>query len=176
MTLQPAQGGQRFAPGRATTPIDAAAKQAAEIYIGCKLSGLNDDEKGEFAEYLSYESDDVVLYVIWTARRLSENPGTRRWVEVSVRSGIDGAGPTFEASVRELLSAAYLRPLRDAEREMSPGHGSRLSQILASVPEIGQGEVFGTITNSHRIPPPLPSSVWSASRTTCATTLKSMLV
>ena len=129
--------------------IDAAAKQAAEIYIGCKLSGLNDDEKGEFAEYLSYESDDVVLYVIWTARRLSENPGTRRWVEVSVRSGIDGAGPTFEASVRELLSAAYLRPLRDAEREMSPGHGSRLSQILASVPEIGQGEVF----DDNKLPP-----------------------
>ena len=122
--------------------IDAAGKQASEIYIGCKLGDLSDDEKGDFAEYLSYEGDDVALHVTWTARRLSENPGTRRWVEVSARSGIDGAGPTFEASVRELLSAAYLRPLRDAEREMSPGRGSRLSQILASVPEIGQGESF----------------------------------
>ena len=59
-----------------------------------------------------------------------------------MRSGIDGAGPPFDTSARELLSAAYLRPLRDAEREMSPGRGSRLSQILSNVPEIGLGESF----------------------------------
>jgi putative ATP-dependent endonuclease of OLD family len=61
---------------------------------------------------------------------------------VSVRSGIDGAGPPLEAAVRELLSSAYLRPLRDAEREMKPGRGSRLSQILANVPEIATGDPF----------------------------------
>ena len=61
---------------------------------------------------------------------------------MSVRSGIDGTGPPLEASVRGLLSSAYLRPLRDAEREMSPGRGSRLSQILANVPEIAQGDAF----------------------------------
>jgi len=61
---------------------------------------------------------------------------------VTVRSGKDGAGPALETSVRELLAAAYLRPLRDAEREMSPGRGSRLSQILANVPEIAGGEQF----------------------------------
>ena len=60
-----------------------------------------------------------------------------------MRSGIDGTGPAFETSVRELLSAAYLRPLRDAEREMSPGRGSRLSQILSNVPAINEGENFG---------------------------------
>ena len=122
--------------------IDGAGKQASQIYIACKLSGLTDAEKGAFIEYLSYEDDVVVLYVTWTVRKLSEAPGTRRWIDLSVRSGIDGAGPAFEISVRELLSAAYLRPLRDAEREMSPGRGSRLSQILSNVPEIGHGEIF----------------------------------
>ncbi len=122
--------------------IDKFGKQASEIYIVCKLAGLTDAEKGAFAEYLSYEGDDVVLYVIWTARKLSEAPGTRRWIDVSVRSGTDGVGPPFDTSVRELLSAAYLRPLRDAEREMSPGRGSRLSQILSNVPEISEGENF----------------------------------
>ena len=100
--------------------IDGASKQASEIYISCNLGDLSDDEKGAFAEYLSYEGDDVSLYVNWATRRLSESPGTRRWIDVSVRSGIDGAGPSFETSVRELLTAAYLRPLRDAAREMSP--------------------------------------------------------
>ena len=122
--------------------IDNAGKQASEIYIVCKLAGLTDEEKGAFTEYLSYKGDDVVLYVTWTARKLSEAPSTRRWIDLSVRSGIDGAGPPFDTPVRELLSAAYLRPLRDAEREMSPGRGSRLSQILSYVPEISEGENF----------------------------------
>lgn len=122
--------------------LDLTGKQAADILIRCKLSGLDDDEKGAFAEYLSYEGNQVSLLVNWTAKRLNESPGARRWVDVSVRSGIGGAGPGLEASVRELLSSAYLRPLRDAEREMSPGRGSRLSQILANVPEIGQGDAF----------------------------------
>lgn len=122
--------------------IDEAGAQADEISIRCQLSDLNDDEKGAFAEYLTYDGADVSLIVNWAARRRSESPSARRWVDLSVRSGVDGAGPTFEASVRELLSSAYLRPLRDAAREMSSGRGSRLSQILANVPEISRGDAF----------------------------------
>lgn len=122
--------------------IDEAGAQADEIFIRCQLCDLNDDEKGAFAEYLTYNGADASLIVNWAARRRSESPSARRWVDLSVRSGVDGAGPTFEASVRELLSSAYLRPLRDAAREMSSGRGSRLSQILANVPEISQGDAF----------------------------------
>lgn len=122
--------------------IDEDGAQADEIIIRCQLSDLNDDEKGAFAEYLTYDGADVSLIVNWAARRRSESTSARRWVDVSVRSGVAGAGPTFEASVRELLSSAYLRPLRDAAREMSSGRGSRLSQILANVPEISQGDAF----------------------------------
>ena len=122
--------------------VDFSGVQADEILIRCQLKELNDDEKGAFAEYLTYDGADVSLIVNWSARRRSESPGARRWVDVSVRSGVDGAGPTFEASVRELLSSTYLRPLRDAAREMSSGRGSRLSQILANVPGISHGETF----------------------------------
>ena len=122
--------------------LDRNGKQAANIFLRCALSGLDDDEKGAFAEYLSFASDQVSLIVNWTAKRLNDSPAARRWVDVSVRSGIDGAGPPFEAAIRELLSSAYLRPLRDAEREMSPGRGSRLSQILANVAGISQGDAF----------------------------------
>ncbi|NMQ19031.1 DUF2813 domain-containing protein [Candidatus Competibacter phosphatis] len=121
---------------------DRMGKQATDIFIRCKMSGLDDNEKGAFAEYLSYEGNEVSLLINWTAKRLTESPGGRRWIDVSVRSGKDGAGPALEASVRQLLSSTYLRPLRDAEREMSPGRSSRLSQILANVPEIGQGDDF----------------------------------
>ena len=122
--------------------IDANGEQADEIFIRCKLQNLNDAERGTFIEYLSYEDDDVLLYVNWTVHSLSKSTSTRRWPSPSVRSGIDGTGPAFETSVRQLLSGTYLRPLRDAEREMSPGRGSRLSQILFNVPEIEKGEAF----------------------------------
>ncbi|HOO77723.1 MAG TPA: AAA family ATPase [bacterium] len=124
--------------------IDGAGSQSDEISICCKLSGLDDVEKAAFVEYLSYAGEDVAIFVTWTARRLSATPGDRRWLDVSVHSGVDGAGPSFEQSVREMLSTAYLRPLRDAERELSPGRGSRLSQILANVPEIREGDPLDT--------------------------------
>ena len=122
--------------------IAANGEQANEVHILCRLTGLSDREKGAFIEYLSYENNDVSVYVHWSARKLGDFLVRRRWVDVSVRSGVNGAGPAFEMSVREQLSAAYLRPLRDAEREMSPGRGSRLSQILSNAPGIKCGIEF----------------------------------
>ena len=69
-------------------------------------------------------------------------PGSRRIAEISVRSGPEGTGPAIELDARHLLETAYLRPLRDAEREMSPGQGSRLSQVLGSFPGIQVGDPF----------------------------------
>jgi putative ATP-dependent endonuclease of OLD family len=126
--------------------IQADGQQVAEIRICCRLSGLTTSEKGAFAEHLTYEGQDVVLYVHWSARRLNEIPGSRRWVDIAVRSGADGSGPTLDTAVRQLLATAYLRPLRDAEREMSPGRGSRLSQILNNFPDMKKGVSFNKET------------------------------
>lgn len=122
--------------------IQADSTQATEITIRGKLSGLTVQEKGAFAEYLTFEGPEAILYIHWTARRLGDVPTSRRWVDIAVRSGADGSGPTFDPSVRQLLATAYLRPLRDAEREMSPGRGSRLSQILSNFPGIETGASF----------------------------------
>lgn len=40
----------------------------------------------------------------------------------------------IEGDLREYLRATYLRPLRDAERELRPGRRSRLSKILGALP------------------------------------------
>jgi putative ATP-dependent endonuclease of OLD family len=48
--------------------LDPAGKPATDIFICCKLSKLDDDERGAFLEYLSYESGQVSLYVNWTAK------------------------------------------------------------------------------------------------------------
>ena len=48
MTLQPAQGGQRFAPGRATTPVSAEI-EAGKLYVA------------ESAAYSSVDSVDIIV-------------------------------------------------------------------------------------------------------------------
>jgi putative ATP-dependent endonuclease of the OLD family len=122
--------------------ISTEGQLAEQIHIRCKFEDLSTAEKGAFIECLSYDEKEVALYITWTARRLPVAPGTRRWVDVAVRTGINGAGPALDTNLRSQLSVAYLRPLRDAEREMSSGRGSRLSQILAHVPGITDGDMF----------------------------------
>lgn len=122
--------------------VDASGEASDTFEIVCRLSDLSVSERAAFAEYLSYSAGEIDLYVHFKARRISASAGARRWVNVEVRTGKDGLGPSFDGSVRELLAAAYLRPLRDAERELSAGRGSRLSQILYHVPEVKAGTRF----------------------------------
>ena len=51
-----------------------------------------------------------------------------------MRVGDIDDGISIDGKVRELLKAVYLKLLRDAEREMSSGRGSRISQILLNHP------------------------------------------
>ena len=51
-----------------------------------------------------------------------------------LRIGQKDDGIIMEGKARELLKAVDLKPLRDAEREMSSGRNSRISQILMSHP------------------------------------------
>ena len=115
-------------------------KRQTEIKIRCLLVGLTALEKGTFAEYLTYidngDNHEAVLYVNWTARDIAGARSARRLVSIEVRSGANGHGPTLDPEARNLLRATYLRPLRDAERAMSAGRGSRLSQILQHTKEI----------------------------------------
>ncbi|MBT8226139.1 MAG: AAA family ATPase [Dactylosporangium sp.] len=122
--------------------IAADGTIAREITIRCRFSDLSTAESGAFVEYLTREQDETSLYVLWEARRLEESPIRRRLAEVTVRTGPTGLGPVLDPAARQHLSAAYLKPLRDAEREMAPGPGSRLSQVLGSFPGITDGEAF----------------------------------
>ncbi len=120
-------------------PVEAKERRT-EIRIRCEFDGLTTHDKGAFVEYLTYvERDgrtDAVLYVNWTAKDTAGARGTRRFVSVELKSGETGDGPPLDAEARNLLRATYLRPLRDAERAMTAGRGSRLSQILQHTKEV----------------------------------------
>jgi len=114
--------------------------RADQILIRCTFEGLTSQDRGSFVEYLTYRNEgtshDTVLCVTWAAKRTEKEGASRRYLPVECRSGAEGDGPLLEPRARSLLTATYLRPLRDAERAMSAGRGSRLSQILQYTKEI----------------------------------------
>jgi putative ATP-dependent endonuclease of OLD family len=122
-----------------------AIKPEKEFKIRCKFADLNVQERGAFAEYLSYEKPEPssgnlqpVLYINLIANNQEKQRNGRPFVTTKVKSGKSADGPTLDQNARSLLAATYLRPLRDAEREMSSGRGSRLSQILLKVENVEQ--------------------------------------
>lgn len=137
-----------------------ADERRKEIRTRCKFDGLTAHDKAAFAEYLTYgERDgrpDAVLYVNWTARHGAGVRGTRRFVSVEVRSGEAGDGPILDTEARNLLCATYLRPLRDAERALAAGRGSRLSQILQFTREVKE---HGTDFDRETAPNPDPDTL-----------------
>src|SRR5699024_216611 len=53
-----------------------------------------------------------------------------RIIPSDVKAGMDGHGYLMNWEARELLKATYLKPLRDADNELTAKRNSRLSQIL----------------------------------------------
>ncbi|MGD2179084.1 MAG: AAA family ATPase, partial [Anaerolineae bacterium] len=122
----------------------AGTKRAEHLIISCKFKRLSQREQARFLEWLSLEDGDPCLYVTLNAVRTEggETEGSRRHrISVKTRSGQDGEGPPIEGEIREFLRTTYLRPLRDAEAELSAGRGSRLSQILQCHPSYIDQEV-----------------------------------
>lgn len=94
-----------------------------------------------FVEHLThemYEDEDgeekrrSVLYVQLTARKTGTERRGYPYIQTGFHSGKDGNGLPLEIEVRDFLAVTYLKPLRDAEAELSTGRASRLSQILNS--------------------------------------------
>ncbi len=116
-----------------------------EIRVRCRFDGLTASDTGAFAEYLTYEERGdkrvPVIYLNWKAVANERRARQRRFISVEVRSGFDADGPPFDPEIRNLLCITYLRPLRDAERALSAGRGSRLSQILQYTEDIATAGV-----------------------------------
>ncbi|EOE4718289.1 ATP-dependent nuclease [Vibrio parahaemolyticus] len=108
-----------------------------ELQIQLKFEDLSLRESGLFLEYLTNEEvtpgvDKSVLFITLSAKVAPSPFKKSQFIKTEIRSGINNDGPIIERDVREYLAATYLKPLRDAEAELSAGRSSRLSQILGS--------------------------------------------
>jgi putative ATP-dependent endonuclease of the OLD family len=136
------------------------SERAEQITIRLIFSDLTPADKSAFAEYLTYvpaEAGVEMSLILTCVAKRTYKEGTSRWpISIEWRTGVDGDGPLLEPGARSLITATYLRPLRDAERAMGAGRGSRLSQILQHTKQIKEsGAPFDKVNN----PTPDPRSL-----------------
>ncbi|MDO9235185.1 MAG: AAA family ATPase [Aquabacterium sp.] len=132
---------------------------ADQMSIKLVFRGLTKSDRGAFAEFLTFEEiegvKDVSLVLTWSAKRWVTG-ASRRAAAPEWRTGAKADGALLDFEARSLLTATYLRPLRDAERAMSAGRGSRLSQILQHTKEI---KATGVAFDPAAVPSPDPKTL-----------------
>lgn len=92
---------------------------------------FDDDEAKYFTEWIGWEGEGaearVYLRLIYDVSRDTEK---NKINPADVMAGVDEVGRPLTAEAREQIKTTYLKPLRDAERELAPRKGSRLSKIF----------------------------------------------
>jgi putative ATP-dependent endonuclease of OLD family len=119
---------------------------STKLKINLKFCGLSARDGGAFAEYLTFEQDEggdvkTVLYITLTASINEVQTNNSQGIRTEIRAGSSDEGPHLDRDTRLYLSTTYLKPLRDAENELSAGRMSRLSQLLSSKSSIGGNEL-----------------------------------
>ncbi len=109
--------------------------RSQELLVRCTFDALTPDEESRFMEWCSNEGGTLRLHVCLRAT-LRKLAGGGYTAVSQYRSGKNGDGLPLEGDLREYLKSTYLRPLRDAERELRPGRRSRLSRILGALPSM----------------------------------------
>ena len=104
----------------------------SEFKIDCTISDFTQNEAKNFIEYLSFKQTENGIEYTLELHYRAWKEGHKIYQELRVGDIDDGI--SIDGKARELLKAVYLKPLRDAEREMSSGRGSRISQILLNHP------------------------------------------
>lgn len=115
--------------------VNSAGVRSTELMIRCSFDDLSPAEEARFLEWCSNEAGTLRLHVCLRGT-LRTTAGGGHTVQTQYRAGRAGDGPPLEGDLREYLKTTYLRPLRDAERELRAGRRSRLSRILGALPDM----------------------------------------
>lgn len=112
---------------------DSSGIPVSEFKIDCTLSDFSPNEAKNFIEYLNFEKKgEKIAYYLHLHYRAWKEGNRKIYQELRVGDVDDSIA--MDGKARELLKTVYLKPLRDAEREMSSGRSSRISQILLNHP------------------------------------------
>ena len=115
--------------------------QAKSLSIAVTFLGLTLPEQISFAEYLTYQPEDAEQPVVLKVTLQAELRNDK--VRATIFSGLPTSShglKEIDIETRDKLRSTYLRPLRDAEKEMDAGKSSRISKILKRQSAIDEGE------------------------------------
>ena len=130
-----------------------STKNCNDFSIQIKFDDIQPQHAHVFVEHLNQEKVDEhtnksVLYVNFIAQRTNVMKRGTHLIRTELRSGKNSEGPLIDSEIREYLSATYLKPLRDAEIELSASRFSRLSQIISSSNDFKRGtDTFNELLN-----------------------------
>ncbi|SMC89892.1 putative ATP-dependent endonuclease of the OLD family [Desulfocicer vacuolatum DSM 3385] len=102
--------------------------RAESFEIAGVFDGFNDSEAANFLEW-GYFNQDKNFELRLLLKVNLQNNNRITW---DLKAGPENAETQMDGNARELLQVTYLKPLRDAETELTPGYRSRLAQILQS--------------------------------------------
>lgn len=113
--------------------------RAEKIRIECIFKTTKQEEAKNFLEWLKIIplEEDEVEYQLTVYLEAEIKNGN---VYSDILAGSRDDGTRLDAGARDLLRATYLMPLRDADSELTPKRGSRLSQILSSYKTFQSGQ------------------------------------
>lgn len=104
----------------------------SEFKIDCTIAEFTQNEAKNFIEYLKFKNNGEKIEYTLELHYRAWKEGHKIFHELRVGDVDDGI--SIDGKARDLLKAVYLKPLRDAEHEMSSGRSSRISQILLNHP------------------------------------------
>ncbi|WP_257292565.1 ATP-dependent endonuclease [Endozoicomonas sp. ONNA1] len=111
------------------------------LSIKLKFADLSIEDAAVFVEHLSHDYGDAgaetFLYVNLKATIGGNTARAGQYIKTEIRSGAHAEGTVIERDARMYLCSTYLKPLRDAQAELTSGRYSRLSQLLASTKSVG---------------------------------------
>jgi putative ATP-dependent endonuclease of OLD family len=118
--------------------------RSEKLKIECTFSGFDNEgsEAGNFLEWIGFDTNGKYELKVRLTAELKNNR-----VIADIRAGADDEGSLMDSKARDLLRTTYLKPLRDAEAELTPGNKSRLAQILKSHPVFDKSVLK---TNSYK--------------------------
>jgi len=126
----------------------AGETRSKRLKIEAIFRGFTNSEAAPFLEWMGFEEREKTQEYVLTVRLTSERKSGR--IVMDLRAGPDAIGAQIDGNARELLRVTYLKPLRDAEGEMTPGRRSRLAQILGAH-KLFQDAASGTSEQKHKL-------------------------
>jgi putative ATP-dependent endonuclease of OLD family len=105
--------------------------RSTDLRIECTFSALDENETAAFLEWASVKEKTFYLKLTLIAKRKILDNAIAE-VSVDIRAGEGEESGMLNGEAKNKLKATYLKALRDAEYELAPRKGSRLSQILGA--------------------------------------------